>query len=97
MIYVGNAFSLAMVPADLLPSVRLVRTVRPVLDGLQWTSCVGHADTAMLLRVPLNRVSVSLCIGDTLFVAQLQGVRLAEGATVLPAGASFTWIKVYFS
>ena len=94
MIYVANAFSLGMVkPAD-LPKVRFAPIQRPVLDGLQWTSAVGHADTAALLGVPMARITVALKPGDTLYVAQLQGPRLPEGTTVLPAGSSFIWIKV---
>ena len=94
MIYVANAFSLGMIPADHLPCVRMVATVRPVLAGLEWTSCVGHADTAAVLGVPMARLSVRLSPGDTLFVAQLVGGRLPEGCTVLPHGARFDWVKV---
>ena len=94
MIYVANAFSLGMIPAEYLPCVRMVATVRPVLAGLEWTSCVGHADTAAVLEVPMARVTVRLAPGDTLFVAQLVGARLPEGCTVLPLGASFDWVKV---
>ena len=95
MIYVGNAFSLGMVPAQHLPMVRLTALgQRPVLGGLEWESCVGHADTAAVLGVPCRRVSVTMQPGDILFVAQLQGGRLPEGATTLPEGASFSWVKV---
>ena len=94
MIYVANAFSLGMIsPAD-LPKVRFASIARPVLDGLQWTSAVGHADTAALLGVPMARITVALKTGDTLYVAQLQGPRLPEGTTVLPAGSSFAWAAV---
>ena len=94
MIYVANAFSLGMIsPAD-LPNVRFAPIQRPVLDGLQWTSAVGHADTAALLDVPMARITVELKPGDTLYVAQLQGPRLPEGTTVLPNGSSFVWISV---
>lgn len=95
MIYVGNAFSLGMVPRDLLQQVRMEPCAAPVLGGLVWQSCVGHADTAAVLGVPMARVNVSLQKGDSLFVAQLQGGRLPEGATTLPPGASFAWVRVY--
>ena len=94
MIYVGNAFSLGMVAPEHLPSVRMAAATIPVLDGLAWQSCVGHADTAALLGVPMARVSVRLVPGDTLFVAQLVGGRLPEGCTTLPPGARFDWVKV---
>jgi hypothetical protein len=94
MIYVANAFSLGMVSSADLPKVRFAPIQRPVLDGLVWTSAVGHADTAALLGVPMARISVALKQGDTLYVAQLQGPRLPEGTTVLPAGSSFVWVSV---
>ncbi len=94
MIYVANAFSLGMVPPALLGQVRLESVARPVLDGLEWKSAVGHADTAALLGVPMARITVTLEPGDTLYVAQLQGPRLPEGTTVLPEGSSFAWVKV---
>lgn len=97
MIYVGNAFSLGMVPSDLLRNVRMEPCARPVLGGLEWTSCVGHADTATVLGVPFARSSVTLAAGDSLFVAQLQGGRLPEGARTLPDGASFAWVRVYIA
>jgi hypothetical protein len=94
MIYVANAFSLGMISPSDLPNVRFAPIQRPVLDGLQWTSAVGHADTAALLGVPMARITVALKPGDTLYVAQLQGPRLPEGTTVLPAGSSFAWVAV---
>jgi hypothetical protein len=57
-------------------------------------SAVGHADTAAVLGVPMNRLNVSLEQGDELYVAQLQGGRLPEGATTLPSGFSFKFLKV---
>ena len=42
--YIGNAFSLGMVPRHLLSFVRLTPCDRPDTVGL--VSCVGHADTA---------------------------------------------------
>lgn len=94
MIYVANAFSLGMVSSADLPNVRFAPIQRPVLDGLQWTSAVGHADTAALLGVPMARITVSLRPSDVLYVAQLQGPRLPEGTTVLPEGSSFAWVSV---
>jgi hypothetical protein len=63
-------------------------------------SIIGHDDTAVLLtsllqeHVPKNRVSTSLCDGDTVIVAQYNGTRLPEGATSLPEGATIRWMKV---
>jgi len=65
-----------------------------------WESCVGHADTALLLSTMLNtpvsmrRVSTSLAYGDELLVAQYNGPRLPEGAKDLPEGAKIRWYLV---
>lgn len=58
------------------------------------TSVVGHPDTARVLGVPYNRVSMKLTKGDVLYVAQLVGGRLPEGATTLPDGYTFKFLKV---
>lgn len=87
--YLLNAFSLQMVS---LPSVVSFTEVSSLPQGL--TSAIGHADTARVLGVPMNRVNVSLAKGDTAYVAQLVGGRLPEGTTTLPEGFSFKFIKV---
>lgn len=92
MNYIGNAFSLGMVPRHLLAFVRLSACNRPDVAGL--VSCVGHADTAAVLGVPMARISVTLQSGDVLYVAQLRGGRLPEGCTTLPEGFGFDWVRV---
>lgn len=57
-------------------------------------SVVGHPDTARVLGVEFNRVSVKLAKGDVLYVAQVVGGRLPEGATTLPDGFQLTFLKV---
>lgn len=57
-------------------------------------SVVGHPDTANVLGVAFNRVSVKLNKGDVLYVAQIVGGRLPEGCTTLPDGYSFKFLKV---
>lgn len=84
-----NAFSLQMV--DLPCEVRFTE-VKELPEGLE--SAVGHADTAAVLGVPMNRCNVHLAKGDVAFVAQLQGGRLPEGSTTLPEGFSFKFVKV---
>lgn len=85
-----NAFSLQMLK-DFPCDVRFTE-VTELPDGLE--SAVGHADTAAVLGVPMNRVNVQLHKGETAFVAQLQGGRLPEGSTTLPEGFSFKFLKV---
>lgn len=84
-----NAFSLQMLEGD--ATVKFTE-VSELPEGL--TSAIGHQDTANVLGVPMNRVSITLKRGDTAFVAQLQGGRLPEGSTTLPEGFSFKFIKV---
>ena len=55
-------------------------------------SVVGHPDTAIVLGVKFNRVSLTLKHGDTLYVAQLQGE--PKGCTTLPAGFNFKYLKI---
>jgi hypothetical protein len=57
-------------------------------------SCVGHPDTAKVLGVSCNRANIALETGDVLYVAQLVGGRLPEGATTLPEGFTFKFLKV---
>lgn len=57
-------------------------------------SVVGHEDTANILGVEFNRESITLNKGDVLYVAQIVGGRLPEGATTLPEGFSFKYLKV---
>lgn len=54
-------------------------------------SAVGHADTAAVLGLPMNRVNISLSSGDVILIAQLLGGRLPEGSTTLPDGFKFKW------
>lgn len=84
-----NAFSLQMVET---PCVCRFTEVSELPQGLE--SAIGHADTAAVLGVPCNRVSVKLAAGDTAFVAQLMGGRLPEGATTLPEGFKFKFVRV---
>lgn len=69
-----------------------ISEVATLPEGLK--SAIGHADTAAVLGVEMNRVNVSLAIGDTAYVAQLQGGRLPEGSTTLPEGFAFKYLKV---
>ena len=93
MEYISNAFSLQMIVN--FPSTVKIEEIKSLpAEGENCKSCVGHPDTAAVLGVSCSRVNVSLQKGDTLFVAQLQGGRLPEGATTLPAGFSFKFLKV---
>ena len=90
--YLLNAFSLQMVET---PCTVSLQEVNELPAGL--VSAVGHADTAAVLGVPMNRVNVRLQKGDVAYVAQLMGGRLPEGSTTLPEGYSFKFVKVTVS
>lgn len=66
--------------------------VRTVETGI--ISAIGHPDTAKVLGIPCNRINIRLEKQDVLYVAQLQGGRLPEGATTLPEGFSFKYFKI---
>ena len=88
-VFLLNAFSLQMLEGD--ATVKFTE-VSELPKGL--TSAIGHADTARVLGVEMNRINVTLKRGDTAYVAQLQGGRLPEGSTTLPEGFSFKFYKV---
>lgn len=95
MLYIANAFSLQMVPEHLMPQVRF--KALPELSPHIYAaakSIVGHADTAAVLGVEMNRESILLEEGDQLLVAQLVGGRLPEGTKTLPEGFGFKWVLV---
>ena len=97
--FFGNAFSLGMLDQPQGADV-IVRRINPEAVPADAVSVVGHADTAQLFaeilgrEVAMNRASLSLEIGDELFVGQLNGPRLPEHATSLPDGASIRWLHV---
>ena len=97
MRYIANAFSLQMLGAMAHPYIEVEQI--PELSKEDKAACmsvVGHLDTARVLGVEFNRASLTIQKGDVLFVAQLVGGRLPEGATTLPKGAHFVWYKMTF-
>lgn len=94
MKYLVNAFSLQMVESSMLSHVRFCEVERPESFD-DYTSAIGHADTAAVLGVEMNRISISLKKGDELLVAQLVGGRLPEGSTSLPEGFEFKFVRVW--
>jgi len=95
--YLVNAFSIQM-----LQKGGLVKfdEIAPEDIPADVVSAIGHADTAVVLTntlgfpVPMNRVFVALDENTELYVAQLVGGRLPEGATTLPEGFSFKFYRV---
>ena len=95
--YLVNAFSIQM-----LQKGGLVRfdEIAPEDIPADVISAIGHADTAAVLSnmlgfpVPVNRAFVTLDEETEIYVAQLVGGRLPEGATTLPEGFSFKFYRV---
>lgn len=110
MLYISNAFSLAMLPDWRLSDEETSLTIQPIAEyGVigdaigrhgGFVSAVGHADTAAVFshlldeEISLNRINVTLAEDDELLVGQLVGGRLPEGTTTLPAGFSIRWLLV---
>lgn len=92
MSYLLNAFSLQMIDISARSATIKFTEIDSLPKGL--TSAIGHADTARVLGVEMNRINVHLNRGDVAYVAQLMGGRLPEGATSLPEGFTFKFIKV---
>lgn len=93
MIYIGNAFSTKMLDAP--QTVKFEEVSKNEFDCIKDNaiSAIGHQDTANVLGVEMNRMSLKLQKNDILYVAELQGGRLPEGVTTLPKGFAFKYIK----
>ena len=95
--YLVNAFSIQMLEKGGLVKFE---EIPPEDIPADVVSAVGHADTAAVLtdmlgfEVPVNRAFVTLDEETEIYVAQLMGGRLPEGATTLPEGFSFKFYKV---
>lgn len=99
-IYLGNAFSLQMLDTTSIAHLTVTPVAASEVAESGFTSVVGHPDTANVLSsmlgtlVPFNRVNMHLQKGDVLYVGQVTGGRLPEGATTLPEGFAITFLKV---
>jgi len=95
--YLVNAFSIQMLEKGGLVRFEEIDATDIPSDVV---SAIGHADTAVVLsdllgfEVTLNRAFVTLDEETELYVAQLAGGRLPEGATTLPEGFSFKFYRV---
>ena len=101
MFYISNAFSLNMIAMNC--QVRMINlSLEQAVDYChkhQPVSYSGHADTACvasgLLGYPIaeNRSTLTLNHGEEVLVTQYSGPRLPVGATELPEGASFRFVR----
>jgi hypothetical protein len=97
--YLSNAFSIQMLTGA-SNTVQFDEVDPQTIDQENLVSVLGHADIANVVssvlgkEYPVNRVSNKLEKGDIMYVAQLIGGRLPEGATSLPEGFSIKWYEV---
>ena len=101
MFYISNAFSLNMISSNC--QVRMINlSVEQAAEFCQKNqprSFAGHADTAAVASILLgyqiaeNRGTLVLKFGDELLVTQYSGPRLPVGATELPEGAAFRFVR----
>lgn len=95
--FLTNAFSIQMLEKGGVVRFEEIDATEVPADVV---SAVGHADTAAVLtdmlgfEVPVNRAFVTLDEDTELYVAQLVGGRLPEGATTLPEGFQFKFFRV---
>ena len=95
--YLGNAFSLQMVADN---AIICKVEVAPEEIPAEAESIIGHADTATVVSsilgrdIPCNRASVMLSDEDELYVAQIVGGRLPEGATTIPSGMEIKFYRI---
>ena len=96
-VYLGNAFSLQMVADN---AIICKVEVSPEQVPVNAESIIGHKDTAAVVstilgrEVPCNRASVMLSDEDELYVAQIVGGRLPEGATTIPSGMEIKFYRI---
>lgn len=98
--FLGNAFSLQMLDTTVSSQVQVTPVSADEVAATDFVSVVGHPDTANVLAdmlqkdVAFNRTSVHLEKGDVLYVAQVTGGRLPEGATTLLDGFALAFLRV---
>ena len=96
-VFIGNAFSLQMVADN---AIICKVEVSPEQVPVNAESIIGHKDTAAVVstilgrEVPCNRESVMLTDNDVLYVAQVVGGRLPEGATTIPSGMEIKFYRI---
>ena len=97
-----NSFSLQMLPEDFLENASMLSIEPVTADAIpaDCMSAIGHVDTAAVLsdilgrKVEYNRTNVSLSKDTILYIAQVMGGRLPEGATTLPDGIEIRFFRI---
>ena len=105
--YIGNAFSLNMVPEHCVALIDDLTESQAIAcyEENYPESIVGHEDMAKIMNsilvndlnhpaIVFNRETVCLEGGDKILVAQYSGERLPEGSRNIPDGAKIRWVLV---
>ena len=96
-IYVGNVFTFGFLSnkdVDIKSREISWAEFDEVLASTDFINFMGHQDVAHMVGLEQNRISISVESGDVVYLAQYDGPRLEEGATVLPQGATLVPLKV---
>ena len=97
MKYVGNGFSFQMVK-DIYGTLKSCELSEK--DFCSQTedaiSIIGHPDLANIIGKDYNRQSICLQKGDILYVVQITGGRLPEGATKIPPNCKLKYIEIKY-
>ena len=102
MKYVNNAYSTKMLQENLCISQTIIseKEFMELSHNGEYTSVIGHPDTAKLFNLPENRQTLILQDGDELLVCELNnptGTRLPVGITKIeeiPNGFFFRFLQI---
>ena len=88
--YIGNAFSINMIPEDGLLSVKTITKAQFIKAGNHSKSIIGHPEIAKLFGLPLNRESITLKKGDMLYVVMPQNRQKVD--EIVPSGTTYEFV-----
>lgn len=95
MEYVGNGFSPNMIESNATIEIQRISKAtfeQAIRDGAK--SIIGHPEISEMFKVPLNRVSITLDCGDTLYlVTPNQRLNTTE-YTFIPETEGYVYRKI---
>ncbi len=66
--YIGNGFSVAMIDGDATITIKTITKTDFINAGKTAKSIIGHPEIAQIFGLELNRESITLDVGDILYV-----------------------------
>jgi len=98
MKYIGNAFSINMIPDEAIISIKTITKTQFIRAGKHAKSIIGHPEIADLFNLKLNREGISLKKGDMLYIVTPsqrlhQKERVEDGAAYrfVPESEGYTY------